>query len=248
MRSLRAFDRLTNATPVYLSQTITHKGMMSERCPEPCLRLRLHQSDLFQIRVHPRESAANSSNRRNLRNLWMGYCCYSLSMPQSFPEWIRPMAATLTQERFNGAEWIFERKFDGIRLIAYKKGSQVELFSRNRLSQTIPALARAIAKLPHKELILDGEIDWHGPSAYHVFDIMWLDGRDLTNLPLEERRALLGKLPLGPPLHRVTALHDEAPWERAQNQGWEGVIAKRRDSVYEQRRSPNWLKMKCELA
>ena len=169
-------------------------------------------------------------------------------MPKSFPEWIQPMAATLTQERFNGSEWIFERKFDGIRLLAYKKGSRVELFSRNRLPQTIPVLARAIAKLPHKELILDGEIDWHGPTAYHLFDIMWIDGRDLTSLPLEERRALLRKLPLAAPLHRVTALHDEAPWERAQKHGWEGVIAKRRDSVYEQRRSPNWLKMKCELA
>jgi len=80
-------------------------------------------------------------------------------MPDSFPEWIQPMAATLTQARFNGAEWIFERKFDGIRLLAYKKGARVELFSRNRLPQTIPALSRAIAKLPHKELILDGEID-----------------------------------------------------------------------------------------
>jgi bifunctional non-homologous end joining protein LigD len=108
------------------------------------------------------------------------------------------MAATLTQERFNDSEWIFERKFDGIRLIAYKKGSRVELFSRNRLPQTIPTLAGAITKLPHKELILDGEIDWHGPTAYHVFDIMWLDGCDLTNLPLEERRALLRKLPLSP--------------------------------------------------
>ena len=158
------------------------------------------------------------------------------------------MAATLTQERFNNSEWIFERKFDGIRLLAYKKGSRVELFSRNRLPQTIPTLARAIAKLPHQELILDGEIDWHRPTAYHVFDIMWIDGRDLTSLPLEERRALLRKLPLAAPLHRVTALHDEAPWERAQKHGWEGVIAKRRDSVYEPRRSPNWLKMKCELA
>src|SRR2546423_9131020 len=75
-----------------------------------------------------------------------------------------------------------------------------------------------------------------------------MDGRDLTNLPLEQRRALLRKLPLAPPLRRVTELHDEAPWERAQDHGWEGVIAKRRDSVYEQRRSPHWLKMKCELA
>jgi ATP-dependent DNA ligase len=158
------------------------------------------------------------------------------------------MAATLTQERFNGPEWIFERKFDGIRLIAYKHRSRVELFSRNRLPQTIPALTRAIAKLPHRELIIDGEIDWHGPTSYHVFDIMWLDGCDLTKLPLEQRRALLRKLPLTPPLHRVTELHDEAPWERAREHNWEGVIAKRRDSIYEQRRSPNWLKMKCEMA
>ena len=163
------------------------------------------------------------------------------------------MAATLTQERFTGPEWIFERKFDGIRLLAYKKGKQVELFSRNRLPQNIPALARAIAKLPHRELILDGEIDWHGPTAYHVFDILWLDGQDVTRLPLEERQALLKKLPIERPLHRVTALKDsvgldETPWERAQREGWEGVIAKRRGSIYESRRSPNWLKMKVELS
>ena len=170
-------------------------------------------------------------------------------MPRkSFPEWIQPMAATLTQERFTGPEWIFERKFDGIRLLAFKKGMNVQLFSRNHLPQNIPTLASAIAKLPHREVILDGEIDWHGPTAYHVFDIMWLDGRDVTTLPLEERRALLKALPLTSPLRRVTALNDEVPWERAQKEGWEGVIAKRRGSVYEQRRSPHWLKMKCELA
>ncbi|HKP39187.1 MAG TPA: hypothetical protein VJT71_20170 [Pyrinomonadaceae bacterium] len=130
------------------------------------------------------------------------------------------MAATLTQERFAGPEWIFERKFDGIRLLAYKKGPRVELFSRNRLPQNIPGLERAIAKLPHRDLILDGEIDWHGPTAYHVFDIMWLDGSDVTKLPLEERRALLKSLPLTKPLHRVPALNDEKPWELAQQKGW----------------------------
>jgi ATP-dependent DNA ligase len=166
----------------------------------------------------------------------------------TFPQWLQPMAATLTQERFWGPEWIFERKFDGIRLLAFKKGLDVQLFSRNRLPQKIPALAQAIAKLPHRELILDGEITWGGKLSYHVFDIMWLDGRDVTTLPLEERRALLSKLPLAGPLHRVNALDDELPWERAQKEGWEGVIAKRRGSVYEHRRSPPWLKMKCELA
>jgi len=170
-------------------------------------------------------------------------------MPKSLPDWIEPMAATLTQERFNGPEWSFERKFDGIRLLAYKKGKQVELFSRNRLPQNLPAVSRAVRNLPHDQLILDGEITWgRGQLAYHVFDIMWIDGREVMSLPLEARRELLGRLKLPPPLRRVTELPNESAFERAQAEGWEGVIAKLRGSIYEQRRSRNWLKMKCELA
>src|SRR6185369_2922085 len=80
----------------------------------------------------------------------------------SFPEWLVPMAATLTQERFSGADWIFERKFDGIRLLAYKNGADVQLFSRNHLPQHLPAVRHAIEQLPNQELILDGEITWRG--------------------------------------------------------------------------------------
>jgi bifunctional non-homologous end joining protein LigD len=163
------------------------------------------------------------------------------------PEWLEPMAATLTQERFVAPEWIFERKFDGIRLLAYKRDGDVRLFSRNRLPQHIPSVARAIAILPVEEAILDGEVTWpSGNVSYHVFDIMWLDGRDVTCLPLEERRALLDALPLRPPLYRVALVDDPQPWELARREGWEGVIAKRRGSPYEHRRSKLWLKMKCE--
>lgn len=158
------------------------------------------------------------------------------------------MAASLTQERFTGPEWVFERKFDGIRLIAYKNGADVRLFSRNRLPHDHPAIVAAIASLPVRDVILDGEITWGHDVAYHVFDIMWLDGRDVTLLPLDERRALLGRLPLRAPMKRVLALDDPKPWERACSEGWEGVIAKRRDSPYEHRRSPHWLKMKCEAS
>ena len=166
-----------------------------------------------------------------------------------FPEWLVPMAATLTQERFTGPEWIFERKFDGIRLLAYKKDDDVQLFSRNHLPQHLPAIQKAIQRLPHHELILDGEITWRGGTvAYHIFDIMWLDGRNVTTLPLEERQALLAQLRLEEPLQRVTVVEDPSPWERAQKEGWEGVIAKRRGSIYEHRRSKQWLKMKCELS
>ena len=159
------------------------------------------------------------------------------------------MAATLTQDRFTGDEWLFEQKFDGIRLLAYKNGADVKLFSRNRLPKNIPAVADAVKSLPAAQLILDGEITWGGGEVkYHVFDCMWLDGRNLTSLPLEARLEILNALPLQPPLYRVATLSDEElPWQRAAREGWEGVIAKRRGSLYEHRRSPHWLKMKCEL-
>jgi DNA ligase D-like protein (predicted ligase) len=173
-------------------------------------------------------------------------------MTAQFPEWLEPMAATLTQERFTGPDWIFERKLDGIRLLAFKQGDEVRLFSRNRLPQNdhYPSFVRAVAALPVRDIVLDGEATGHwGKSTeigYHVFDLLWLDGRQVTSLPLEERRALLQELPFTPPLLRVAALDDPKPWERACAEGWEGVIAKRRGSRYEHRRSPHWLKMKCE--
>jgi ATP-dependent DNA ligase len=165
-----------------------------------------------------------------------------------FPEWVEPMAATLTEKRFTGPEWIFERKYDGIRLLAFKKGSDVGLFSRNRLPQHVPQLADAIAKLSADEAIFDGELTWGDRGAYHVFDVMWLDGRDLTELSLDERREILTSLALPPPLHPIERLDAAKPWEHACTEGWEGVIAKRRDSPYEHRRSPHWLKMKCEAS
>jgi bifunctional non-homologous end joining protein LigD len=160
------------------------------------------------------------------------------------------MAATLTQERFIGPEWLFERKFDGIRLLAFKRGSDVQLFSRNRLPQHLPDIAAAVAALPAREAILDGELTWDS-RTYHVFDLLWIDGRETMSRPLIERRELLNTLSLSSPLERVEELHDSGdatPFERAAREGWEGVIAKRRDSRYEHRRSPHWLKMKCEAS
>jgi bifunctional non-homologous end joining protein LigD len=168
-------------------------------------------------------------------------------MSAVFPDWITPMAATLTDHRFTAPEWLFERKYDGIRLLAYRQAADVRLFSRNRLPQQLPAVAAAIAELPVRECILDGEVTWGRPAVYHVFDIMWLDGRDLMTCTLDDRRSVLGALPFRAPLQHVEALDGAEPWERACREGWEGVIAKRRDSFYEQRRSPLWLKMKCEL-
>lgn len=170
-------------------------------------------------------------------------------MTLSFPEWVEPMAATLTQERFAGPEWLFERKLDGIRMLAFKNGRDVRLLSRNRLQQNgaYPSVVDAIGNLPVHDVILDGEATgvWGskpGKVAYHVFDILWLEGQDVTRLSLDDRRALLGKLPFQSPVVRVALVKDPRPWERACSEGWEGVIAKRRDAPYEHRRSPHWLR------
>jgi bifunctional non-homologous end joining protein LigD len=164
------------------------------------------------------------------------------------------MAATLTRERFSGPEWVFERKLDGIRMLAFKDGADVRLLSRNRLPQnaSYPSFVKAVGQLPVRDAILDGEAlgVWgrRGELGYHVFDLLRLDGRDVTDLSLDARRELLLTLPLHAPLVRVDRLTDERPWERACLEGWEGVIAKRRDAPYEHRRSPHWLKMKCEAS
>jgi ATP-dependent DNA ligase len=164
------------------------------------------------------------------------------------------MAATLTEERFSGPGWIFERKFDGIRLLAFKDGPRVRLLSRNRLPQdaAYPSVVARVAALPVRAVVLDGEATgvWGkaGRVAYHVFDIPWLEGRSLDGLPLEERQAALKRLPFAAPLTRVRPLAGVAPWEQACREGWEGVIAKRCGSLYEHRRSRLWLKMKCEAS
>jgi DNA ligase D-like protein (predicted ligase) len=173
---------------------------------------------------------------------------------KALPNWLEPMAATLTKERFGNEAWVFERKLDGIRLLAFKDGDEVRLLTRNRLSHAhhYPDVVKAIAALPVSNAILDGEAMgvWreHDEVGLHVFDVLWLDGEDLTSCTLDERRKRLEALPLRPPLYLVERLDEAEPWERACAEGWEGVIAKRRDSVYDHRRSPYWLKMKCEAS
>ena len=143
-------------------------------------------------------------------------------MVSSFPEWVEPMAATLTQERFTALAWIFERKLDGIRLLAFKNGSEIRLLSRNRLPQKLPAFAEAMAGLPVREVILDGEVTWGARGVtYHVFDIMWLDGRDVTSLTLDERRALVERTAAAIADPRVPPLDDPEAGARVPRR-WEG--------------------------
>jgi bifunctional non-homologous end joining protein LigD len=170
-----------------------------------------------------------------------------------------------------GDDWLHEVKYDGYRMLAWRKGSELQLLSRNRLDWTekLPAIARAIRSLKCRACVLDGELvvfDGQGRSRFHllqqefnraqsqavhyaVFDLLWLDGDDLRGLPLYERKAALSKLLE----HADDALvvsgfirgEGALAYKRACEAGLEGVIAKSVDSPYRGGRSDAWQKLKC---
>jgi DNA ligase D-like protein (predicted ligase) len=186
--------------------------------------------------------------------------------PDPAPTKAEAMKAVLTQERFSDPDWIFERKLDGIRCIAIRDGGPVRLLSRNDLSLNgrFPGVAEALDAQANSRFAIDGEVVAfeHGQTSfqrlghpgaaivYYVFDVLWLDGRDVRGLPLRERKALLrDALSFDEGAIRLTAYRNEAGeamFEEACKSGWEGVIAKRADSVYTPSRSRDWLKFKCD--
>jgi bifunctional non-homologous end joining protein LigD len=183
------------------------------------------------------------------------------------PDRVEPMKAVLTEERFSDPAWIFERKLDGIRCIAIKADRQVRLVSRNHLSLNgrFPEVAEALERDPERQCVIDGEVvAFAGAQTsfaalqqrgerpvrifYYVFDLLYLAGRDVTALPLRERKALLRKALVFDGPIRLTPHRNrdgEALFREACRKGWEGLIAKRADSPYVQGRSRDWLKFKC---
>jgi DNA ligase D-like protein (predicted ligase) len=195
---------------------------------------------------------------------------------EKVPDWRAPTLATLTDERFSDPQWIFERKLDGVRCLAFRDGDRLRLLSRNRqaLNGTYPELVEALATQEQLRFVVDGEIvAFEGrrtsfaklqgrlgvtdpeaalasgiPVFYYVFDLLHLDGKATTALPLISRKRMLRKAfafddPLRFTTHRVK--NGEAAFAAACQRGDEGVIAKRADAPYEGSRSKNWLKFKC---
>ncbi|HEV3266539.1 MAG TPA: non-homologous end-joining DNA ligase [Acidimicrobiales bacterium] len=186
------------------------------------------------------------------------------------------MLATLTDRRDFGDDWLLERKFDGERCTARKAGDNVRLESRTGkdLSSTYPEVRAAVAAQASRDLLLDGEVVAYDgdqtsftrlqqrlgqgrpspeqvakyPVVYCVFDLLEVDGDDLTGRPLVERRArLMSAIRPSPALQHTEAWHDDSErrFEAACRSGWEGLIAKRADAPYVAGRSKDWLKLKC---
>jgi bifunctional non-homologous end joining protein LigD len=192
------------------------------------------------------------------------------SEKQEFPGFIKPMMATLADKAFSGDDWIFELKYDGYRIIAVKNDDKALLFSRNGndLTHRFPVVAGELSAVK-ASFVIDGEVCYmEGPEKAnfqklkhpvkakeqdrvhcHVFDILWLNGHDLKELPLRDRKKLLAVL-LRSPFRQVHYLDHieskgEAFYAEAEKKQLEGIIAKRAaGKYYPGYRSEEWLKIK----
>jgi bifunctional non-homologous end joining protein LigD len=217
-----------------------------------------------QARRVPSGKADNRSDRPTVASL--------PNLSSAKARFIEPMKAKLVEKPPAAGEWIYELKFDGIRLIAVKRDKKVSLLSRNQndLSGRFPEVVEAIENLPPRECVIDGEVvavDEKGRSSFqllqahemegrkspiyfYAFDLLQLDGKSLIELPLEARKNVLEKLCAdASDLIRFSgAIGSDAKrlLEEVQHRGLEGLIGKQRNSVYEPgRRSGAWVKLKC---
>jgi bifunctional non-homologous end joining protein LigD len=194
-------------------------------------------------------------------------------LPSAKPRFVEPMKAKLVEKPPATGNWIYELKFDGIRLIAMKDHEKVSLVSRNQndLSARFSEVVDVVKGLPADECVIDGEVvalDEEGRSSFqllqaremegrattvyfYAFDLLQLDGKSLVSLPLEARKDLLENLCAGagdPRIRYSGAIGGDANQllKEVQRRGLEGIIGKLRNSVYEPgRRSGAWIKLKC---
>jgi bifunctional non-homologous end joining protein LigD len=188
----------------------------------------------------------------------------SSSTPARIRFRVHPMLATLVPEPVNRRGWVYEEKYDGDRILAYKEGDRVRLLSRNQKDRTerFPGIVAAVKRLRPRTLLLDGEVvvfDRKGVSrfqllqqkggdfVYSVFDCLLHDGKDLRRQPLSARRALL-EASIGPdPALRTSrrlAANGLTAYRAAKRRGYEGLVAKDASSPYVEARSSYWLKVK----
>jgi bifunctional non-homologous end joining protein LigD len=194
-----------------------------------------------------------------------------LSKLRSIPSFVTPMAAHTVAKLPEGSEWLYELKLDGYRALLIKHGKQIQIRSRNDkdLTRMYPTVTAAGLRLKAEQVVLDGEIvalDTAGrPSfqalqhrgahpkhqvVFYAFDMLHLDGKDLTGEPLTQRRARLPEI-VGE--NATLRLSQELPGSAAEivkavrGAGLEGVVAKRTDSTYQPgERSTDWVKLKLE--
>jgi bifunctional non-homologous end joining protein LigD len=192
------------------------------------------------------------------------------------PPFVEPSLALLTEKPPTGPLWVHEIKFDGYRMQARVDGDDIRLLTRKALDWTkrFPTIAAALRALDVAAALLDGEVvseDERGIPRfsdlqddlkmgrrdrlrYHVFDLLYLDGLDLTRAALLDRKLLLerllGRAPAGSPLRYSEHSEENGATmvKHACQMGLEGIVSKRKDLPYRSGRGEHWLKIKCVLA
>jgi bifunctional non-homologous end joining protein LigD len=188
------------------------------------------------------------------------------------PDSLAPQLATLVAQPPSSDEWLHELKFDGYRMICFLSRGKARFLSRNGKDWTekFPNVSAALKTFPATTAILDGEIviqDKAGRSSFQalqqsmknrssafsfqIFDLIYLDGFNITRTPLRQRKAVLAELlaaakPKGP-LHYSDHVEGNGLsfFKQACEYGLEGIVSKLADSAYESTRNKNWLKTKC---
>jgi bifunctional non-homologous end joining protein LigD len=189
----------------------------------------------------------------------------------SFPAFIEPCHPTLREKAPSGGRWVHEIKFDGYRTQAHLEIGKPAIYTRAGYDWTLrfKPIADALATLPAKDLILDGEAvvadsrgipDFgllHADLAagrkdrllYYAFDLLYLDGFDLRGARLAVRKRMLSELLAGTSERILYAEHLEGDgaeiYQRACAMGLEGIISKQEDAPYRSGRVESWIKVKC---
>lgn len=228
------------------------------------------------VRPPPAESVAGpESFAPSIKKIPFDPSTLTRAVRGDIPADLKPQLAILADTPPEGDEWLHEIKYDGYRLMARITGGTVRLISRNGKDWTgrFSDLADDLTNLPPADAVLDGEIVVQRPDGttdfqalqnhlqgipsgkllFYLFDILYFGGYDLTNSPLSERkdllRRLLDQMPPGPATLRYSD-HIEgkggAVYRHACRFILEGIISKRRDSPYQQKRNRSWIKVKCQ--
>lgn len=251
-RLIKADDQHASKDDILLQD----KSVKSKKTIEQMAKT--EDADVWKSNRIPKKTEAKLANNADVKDL------KNQGIKKAMPKTVKPMLCTLTKEVVSDEDYLYELKWDGYRIISYIDDGKVRMDSRSALDYTkkYPPVAKALKNLGH-DIVVDGEVvvfneegkpyfdalqlyNGHDtPINYCVFDILWLDGYNLMELPLTDRKEILKELVADNDVLRFSESFDdgEALYQQALDLDLEGIVAKRKDSSYvSDARDSRWLK------
>lgn len=250
-RLIKADDQYASKADILLKNKSVKSKLTIEQMAEN------NHAAVWQSNREPEAKTAEKTNEAVAELIAQG-------IKRAMPKTIKPMLCSLTKDVVRDDEYLYEIKWDGYRIVSFIADKKVRMNSRSALDYThkYPPVAKALKELGH-DTVLDGEVvvfnddgkpdfdalqtynGHHTPINYCIFDVLWLDGYNLMELPLITRKEILKQLVAGNEVLRFSESFDdgEALYQQALDLDLEGIVAKRKDSEYQpDARNNNWLK------